>query len=279
MKKLFPLFLFLLPCVHALCQSNAIAIIPEPVSVKTSTGHFVLPKNITLEAPGKPELKEAVRLAAAKLKNNTGSQVKVTSAPAASNTIRLVLNKSANATIGKEGYELTVTPTGVVIKANEPAGLFYGMQTFWQLLPKEIEGNGPARHVKWEAPCVAITDYPRFGWRGLMFDVARHFFTKAEVEQYIDAMVKYKFNLLHLHLTDDEGWRIEIKSLPNLTKTGAWNVKKVGYFGTFSAPTPDEPRDYGGFYSQDDIRELVKYAKERFVNILPEIDVPGHSLA
>ena len=116
-------------------------------------------------------------------------------------------------------------------------------------------------------------------WRGLMFDVARHFFTKEQVKQYIDAMVKYKFNLLHLHLTDDEGWRIEIKSLPNLTKVGAYNVKKVGYFGTFSTPTPDEPRDYGGFYTQDDIRELVQYAKERFVNILPEIDVPGHSLA
>jgi hexosaminidase len=279
MKKLFKLFLFPALCVNAFGQSNTIAIIPEPVSMTTNTGHFILPKNITIEAPNKTELKEAIHLAAEKLKNASGAQVKVTSVSAATNTIRLMLNKTANATLGKEGYELNVTPTGIVIKANEPAGLFYGLQTLWQLLPKEIEANSLAQHVKWEAPCVSITDYPRFAWRGLMFDVSRHFFTKAQVKQYIDAMVKYKFNLLHLHLTDDEGWRIEIKSLPNLTKTGAWNVKKVGYFGTFSTPTPDEPRDYGGFYTQDDIRELVQYAKERFVNILPEIDVPGHSLA
>jgi hexosaminidase len=124
-----------------------------------------------------------------------------------------------------------------------------------------------------------VKDSPRFGWRGLMFDVSRHFFTKAEVKQFIDDMVRYKYNLLHLHLTDDEGWRIEIKGLPKLTEVGAWNVKKVGYFGTFSPPTSDEPTNFGGFYTQDDIKEIVQYAKERFVDILPEIDVPGHSLA
>src|SRR3569833_336693 len=112
-----------------------------------------------------------------------------------------------------------------------------------------------------------------------MFDVSRHFFTKAEVEEYIDNMVIYKFNLLHMHLTDDEGWRVEIKSLPRLTTVGAYNVKKVGYFGNFTPPGPDEPRDYGGFYTQQDIKEIVQYAKDRFMNILPEIDVPGHSLA
>src|SRR6202012_3959137 len=158
-------------------------------------------------------------------------------------------------------------------------GLFYGVQTLVQLFPKEIVSDKYEADVKWISPCVDITDYPRFKWRGLMFDVARHFFTKAEVEEYIDNMVKYKMNLLHLHLTDDEGWRIEIKSLPRLTTVGAYNVKKVGYFGTFSPPAPDEPRTYGGFYTQDDIREIVQYAKERFVNILPEVDVPGHSLA
>jgi hexosaminidase len=148
-----------------------------------------------------------------------------------------------------------------------------------QLFPKEIESNVAMHQVKWQAPCVSIMDYPRFGWRGLMLDVSRHFFTKKEVKEFIDQMVRYKFNLFHWHLTDDEGWRIEIKGLPKLTEIGAWNVKKVGYFGTFSLPTPDEPRDYGGFYTQADITEVVQYAKERFVNVLPEIDVPGHSLA
>jgi hexosaminidase len=194
-------------------------------------------------------------------------------------TVQLILNKKEDDIIGKEGYNLSVTPAHIIIKANDAAGLFYGVQTLVQLFPKEIESKSPVPNIKWEAPCVDITDYPRFGWRGLMFDVARHFFTKEDVEKYIDEMVRYKYNLLHLHLTDDEGWRIEIKSLPKLTEVGAWNVKKVGYFGTFSVPKPDEPRTYGGFYTQDDIKEIVQYAKDRFVNILPEIDVPGHSLA
>ncbi len=112
-----------------------------------------------------------------------------------------------------------------------------------------------------------------------MLDVARHFFTKEEVKRFIDEMVAYKYNVLHFHLTDDEGWRVEIKSFPNLTKKGAFNVKKVGHFTDFSKPLPDEPRTYGGFYTQDDIKELVKYGQERFVNIMPEIDVPGHSMA
>jgi hexosaminidase len=116
-----------------------------------------------------------------------------------------------------EGYYLSVTAKKVVIRANEAAGLFYGLQTFIQLLPKEIEGKELAKGVKWTAPAVEITDYPRFGWRGLMFDVSRHFFTKAEVEQYIDAMVKYKLNLLHLHLTDDAGG-LKLKACQNLLR-------------------------------------------------------------
>ena len=190
-----------------------------------------------------------------------------------------MLNTSADKTIGSEGYTLTITSKNVIISANKPAGLFYGAQTLLQLFPKEIESKNLVKNINWEAPCVSITDYPRFGWRGLMFDVARHFFTKQQVKDFIDEMVKYKYNLLHFHLTDDEGWRIEIKSLPKLTSVGAWNVKRIGYFGTFSIPKSDDPRDFGGFYTQDDIKELVQYAKERFVNILPEVDVPGHSLA
>ena len=148
-----------------------------------------------------------------------------------------------------------------------------------QLLPKEIESKTFVGGVSWKIPFANIQDTPRFAWRGLMFDVARHFFTKDQVKQFIDEMVAYKYNLLHLHLTDDEGWRIEIKSFPNLTKKGAFNVKKIGRFTEFSKPEPNEPRDFGGFFTQDDIRELVKYAKDRFVDIMPEIDVPGHSMA
>ena len=172
-----------------------------------------------------------------------------------------------------------MTSSNVIIKANQPAGLFYGVQTLLQLLPKEIESKTLVKDVHWMIPSVEIIDYPKLGWRGLMFDVARHFFTKEEVKQYIMAMARYKYNVLHLHLTDDEGWRIEIKGFPKLTEVGAWNVKRVGEFGDFIPPKADEARDYGGFYTQEDIRELVQFAKDRFVNILPEVDVPGHSLA
>jgi hexosaminidase len=260
---------------------TGISIIPQPVSVSVNTSHFSLPKNIVIGVDPRPEMKQVIDFLKDRLSTPTGIPVIVKNT-SSSATIQLILNKKTDAVIGKEGYHLLVTPKNIVITANEPAGLFYGAQTLVQLFPKEIESKvplKPASAMKWEAPCVTITDYPRFGWRGLMFDVSRHFFTKKEVEQYIDQMVRYKYNILHLTLANDEGWRIEIKGLPRLTEVGAWNVKKVGYFGTFAPPTPDEPRNYGGFYSQDDIKELVQYAKERFVNILPEIDVPGHSLA
>jgi hexosaminidase len=256
----------------------ALALIPQPVKVTQTTGEFVLPKTVLIEAGSSADVANVTAYLKRKLSTATGAFVTVKSA-APTAPIRLVLNKTADTLIKTEGYKLSVTPKKVVIRANDAAGLFYGVQTFFQLLPKEIEGQEVAKGIKWTAPSVEITDYPRFAWRGLMFDVARHFFTKTEVKQYIDAMVKYKFNLLHLHLTDDEGWRVEIKSLPRLTEVGAHNVKKVGQFGTFTPPTADEPRTYGGFYTQDDIKELVQYAKDRFVNILPEIDVPGHSLA
>ncbi|NRF41573.1 beta-N-acetylhexosaminidase [Pedobacter foliorum] len=256
-----------------------IAIIPEPVSVIKSDGHFVLPSNVVIQAPAIPEVKQVVNFLQERLSIPTGSYVAEVSAPTTTSTINLILNEKQNSALGAEGYQLSVTPNHITIKANKPAGLFYGVQSLVQLFPKEIESKEAVENIIWKAPCVEIIDYPRVGWRGLMFDVARHFFTKAEVKQYIDAMVRYKYNILHLHLTDDEGWRIEIKGFPKLTEVGAWNVKKVGDFGTFFPPAADDPRNYGGFYTQDDIRELVQYAKERFVNILPEIDVPGHSLA
>jgi len=148
-----------------------------------------------------------------------------------------------------------------------------------QLLPNEIESNKKMNNVKWTVPVVSIVDKPRFGWRGMMFDVSRHFFTKDEVKRFIDNMARYKYNMLHFHLTDDQGWRIEIKSLPKLTQVGAWNVNKTGDFYKLSQPADDEPRDYGGFYTQDDIKEIVQYAKAHFVDVMPEVDIPGHSLA
>ena len=278
MNKFYLLACGCLFSVMAFGQQTSVAIIPEPVKTTVHTGQYVLPKVITVQSSGKAEMTPVLDLLKNKFSTATGKLV-VVKATAPTASIKLVLSKGNDAVIGREGYYLSVKPKGITIMANEAAGLYYGVQTLLQLLPKEIEGKEIAKNVKWTVPVVDITDYPRFGWRGLMFDVSRHFFTKKEVMSYIDNMARYKFNLLHLHMADDEGWRIEIKSLPRLTTVGAFNVKREGSFGNFIPPTPEEPRTYGGFYTQDDIREMVKYAKDRFVDIMPEIDVPGHSLA
>jgi hexosaminidase len=262
----------------AAAPGRPIAIIPEPVSLVKNAGVFVLPKKVIIQADKSSTIKPALDYLQLHLSIPTGSFVS-TQSDATAETIRFVLNPQPNPVLGKEGYQLSVTPKLITIKANTGAGLFYGVQSLLQLFPSEIASKELVEGVKWTLPCVEITDYPKLAWRGLMFDVARHFFTKNEVKQYIDAMVKYKYNLLHLHLTDDEGWRLEIKGLPKLTEVGAWRVKKEGAFGDFVPPTPNEPKDYGGFYTQDDIKEIIQYAKDRFVDIMPEIDVPGHSLA
>lgn len=258
-------------------------IIPQPVSVKQESGTFSITSGTSVyySPASNVEVKKMAGYLASMIATATGYKVAVSAgaAPQQQQHIVIELNKQPLASIGNEGYTLKANGSGVHISANQPAGLFYAAQTFRQLLPAEIESRTPVQGIKWDIPGVSITDHPRFGWRGLMLDVSRHFFTKEEVKRYIDDMVKYKFNLLHFHLTDDQGWRIEIKSYPKLTEIGAWNVKKTGRFGTFSKPDSTEPRDHGGFYTQEDIRELVQYAKERHVEILPEIDVPGHSLA
>ncbi|HEY1112683.1 MAG TPA: family 20 glycosylhydrolase [Chitinophagaceae bacterium] len=259
-------------------MAQDMAIIPEPVSLQRGSGRFTLDKELEVEAPNQPEVQYVLNYLKDRMGTPTGVRFDIEERES-NPDIRLQLLSSRDTVLGKEGYRLSVTTQRATIQANEAAGLFYGVQTLLQLFPKEIESKTPVTGMEWSAPAVEITDYPRFGWRGLMFDVVRHFFTKEEVKRYIDNMVRYKYNILHLHLTDDEGWRIQIKSLPKLTEVGAWRVNKTGYFGTFTPPGANEPRNYGGFYTHEDIKELVQYAQERFVNILPEIDVPGHSLA
>src|SRR3954465_5962497 len=230
MKKISISLLTLFFSIPLFSQSpRSIAIIPEPVSVKATNATFTLPKAVVIEAGPQQELKQTIDFLKQRLSIPTGSVVTVSnSAPKA--TIALILNRTTDAAVGQEGYRLSVTAKKISVSANEPEGLFYGVQSLVQLFPPEIESATVVRNIKWEAPTVEIMDYPRFEWRGLMFDVSRHFFTKAEVKQFIDQMVRYKFNLLHMHLTDDEGWRIQIKAYPRLTEVGAWNVKKIGYF-------------------------------------------------
>lgn len=291
MKQAFLVILLGL-CVPgmALAQSHHMGsdvhIIPEPVSIARGQGSFELkPGTVIYAAKGTTD--EAAMLATMldtptgfhlDVKNGSGDQT-----PA----IFLRLNAVPVGTLGDEGYTLNVTPDRVEISANKPQGIFYGMQTILQLLPPDIERTAPEEHpsghkarpVSWDIPAVKIMDYPRFGWRGLMLDVSRHFFSKEFVEQYIDEMAKYKYNVFHWHLTDDNGWRIEIKGLPALTKVGAWRVPRTGRWGQFAPPQPGEKTTYGGYYTEQDIRDVVAYAKKRFITIVPEVDVPAHSLS
>ena len=281
MKK--PLFIFCFICssLFLFAQSSgdaALSLIPQPVSIVQTKGSLVLPHQLSIYTDNNAEVNRIANSLSLQLASNFYKVKVVPGKKPLAKAIHLYL--VSDKSIPADGYRLKISATGVSLSANSPSGIFYGVQTLLQLFPKEIVNKDGHTSVKqWSLPLVSIEDHPRFGWRGLMLDVTRHFFTVAQVKDYIDQMVKYKFNMLHLHLTDDQGWRIEIKSLPKLTEVGAWRVERTGTFGTFPKPQPGEKPTYGGFYTHEDIKELVKYAADRFVNILPEIDVPGHSLA
>lgn len=250
------------------------SIIPAPVSYVIQKGSFVLNQNTKVYlVNSNPELRQITNL---HFSSFLKKGLAISQKKPDSNTkyVTIELNKTPDGTLGNEGYSLDVGEKTVALKANTVSGLFYALQTFDQLLPLEALSSGNIA-----IPACKIKDYPRFGWRGLMLDVSRHFFTTNEVKEYIDWMSKYKFNVLHWHLTDDNGWRIEIKALPKLTEIGAWRVERFGSFGEREAPNQEEKTPYGGFYTQDEIKDIIKYAAERQISILPEIDVPGHSMA
>lgn len=274
MKKLIFL-MFLIAFAKANAQETTIRIIPQPAEVRQGQGFTEITGSSTIGYDSDESRKVAEAFAA---KINKASGFSLSASRGTQKTVNFSINKKPDPRLGSEGYLLESGDYGIKITANQQQGLFYGMQTLYQLLPKEIEGNATSG-IKWTVPSLMITDYPRFGWRGLMLDVSRHFFTKEDVKSYIDNMVKYKYNTLHWHLTDDNGWRIEIKSLPKLTEVGAWRVERHGQFGQLAAPKEGEKATYGGFYTQEDIKEIVRYAQERNVTIVPEIDIPGHSMA
>ncbi|HYH56597.1 MAG TPA: beta-N-acetylhexosaminidase, partial [Anseongella sp.] len=262
--------------------AKKINLIPVPVNLEMGEGIFALTSGTSIVIdPNKEELRELAPFFAEMIAQPTGFNLPVTG-PAreeGSKSIHLILNKVNDQLTGREGYRMKVSPAAVSISANEPAGLFYGMQTLMQLFPEQMAGRRLVKDQSWEIPCLEITDFPRFQWRGLMLDVSRHFFPVPFVKKYIDQLAKYKMNVFHWHLTDDQGWRIEIKTLPRLTSVGAWRVPRTGLWWERDRPAAGEIPSYGGFYTQEEISEVVRYAQTRYVTILPEIDVPGHSLA
>ena len=261
-------------------DSNAPAIIPEPQKMELQPGTFQLTAATRIQVDSGSRV--TGKYLAAHLRGATGYTL-ATGTKWLSNTVDrgniLLTTKDADTNLGPEGYELTVTPENIVIRAPAEAGLFYGVQTLLQLLPPEIFSTNVVANMAWQVPCVHIQDWPRFQWRGFMFDVSRHFFTKAEVETMLDAMALHKLNTFHWHLTDDQGWRIEIKKYPKLTEVGAWRPD-VGFGFPSNSTTAYGPDGrYGGFYTQDDIREVVKYAAALHITVVPEIEMPGHASA
>lgn len=280
-----PKLLTLLLAGLLLCSSSAFAggpqgkinLIPQPQSLIESDGSYTFKQfNVSYE-PGNEELAEIADLFGQKVTPATGLAVTTVASPKRAN---LVFALEADTTLGDEGYRLTVIPKGgATITARRPAGIFYGMQTLLQLLPEEIKSPTAIEGVAWTVPAVEIQDRPRFAWRGMMLDVSRHWFTKEEVKRFIDELAEYKMNRFHWHLTDDQGWRIQIDALPRLTEVGAWRAPRVGEWSRIERQRSGEAATYGGFYTKADIAEVVEYARRRYVTIMPEIDVPGHSQA
>ena len=260
-------------------DSASIAIVPRPESLTVGRGRFVINANTVIYTDAASA--DIARRFAASLLPATGLAipVRVGAAPATG----IVVQRSAGLTrLGNEGYELSVTARRVSVRAKERAGVFYGFQTIRQLLPPQVFREGKVDSVAWTIPAVRIVDRPRFAWRGAHLDVGRHFMPKEFVKKYIDLIALQKMNTFHWHLTEDQGWRLEIRKYPRLTQVGAWRMQTVvGRQGskTDSTTWRFDGLRHGGFYTQDDAREIVAYARDRFVNVMPEIEMPGHALA
>jgi len=243
--------------------NQGINIIPKPQSMTVNEGEFRFDNKTVFYAPT-PESKTVMSYFLSKIATATGFEFVQSETAASENVVSLVID--AIAEVNNEGYLLDVQKDKVTVRAKTPQGLFYGMQTLMQLLPAEIESATPVKNVSWSAPCVSIKDEPRFGWRGIMLDPCRHFMSVADVKKNIDVLALFKINRLHWHLTDDQGWRIEIKQYPKLAEIASKRIEGEGY-------------EYGGYYTQDEIREVVQYAAERYITVVPEIELPGHEMA
>ena len=270
-KHFLPLLLLL--GSNEMLTAQEIALTPQPAHLTVKDGRFEFGNQ--LKAKVAPYQGDSIRMVFESFKKElqeaTGIKVSSTQKEAKA---RIILD--LNPQLPAEAYKLNVSKEQVRIEASRPAGFYYALQTLKQLMPRNVmAGVATSDHSQWSLPSVEIEDAPRFEWRGFMLDEGRHFFGKDEIKRVIDMMAIYKMNRFHWHLTEDQGWRIEIKKYPKLTETGAWRNSKVLAYGDVK---PDGER-YGGFYTQKDIKEIVAYAKKKFIEIIPEIDIPGHSQA
>ncbi len=252
-------------------QQKIPALVPYPVELELKQGTFEIDENTLLT--GGFLFKEELDYFSDMLLPSTGMKLKYAEKPSSeTHTISVLLDDKLNKVHGKEAYQLDVSEENIVIKAGGKPGAFYGFQTLLQLLPTQVFSRVKISDAEWKIPMVHILDYPRFKWRGFMLDAARSFQPLSYVKKVVDQMALHKMNTFHWHLTDDHGWRIEIKKYPELTEVGAWRNQP-------NYPQLGDKGKYGGYYTQEELREIVDYAKQRHITIVPEVDLPGHSSA
>lgn len=251
------------------------AIIPAPVEMVMDKGNFTFDRSTKCYVGNVGQNDQSVKYIFNKLRQWHFNPVLV--GKPESDCLQFVVNEEYDNQLGDEGYRLVVDKDGMVVSANTERGLFYGFQTFTQMLPEDI---GKVRYSRIVIPTCQIVDYPRFAWRGSHLDVSRHFFSVSQVKKQLDLMAMYKLNKFHWHLTDDHGWRIESEKYPLLNDVGSWRVDRDDQpWGEADPAREDEPRSNGGYYTREEIEEVVAYAAERYIDVVPEVDFPGHCCA
>ncbi len=284
MKRVALLFISIMCMMGTMpAQNNTYNIVPFPVKLKSSPGQFVLNDKTQIIVPnGDIDIHNAAFSLLERMLLAAGLHINIVNAEETPVKVgdNMIVFKLSRSISNNEGYILKVTKNRIEVEASAAAGFFYAMQTIRQLLPPEIEKNTIAANVTWAVPCVNIEDEPRYPYRGLMLDVCRHFSNIQEIKRYIDKLAFHKINTFHWHLTDDQGWRIDIKAYPKLAEVSAWRNKTlIGHLLENVNDRKYNQTRYGGIYSQNEIREVVEYAKTKFVTVIPEIEMPGHAVA
>lgn len=251
------------------------SIIPQPAEMTMDKGYFTLSSSTKCYAGGVGQNDQSVKFIFSHLRQWHFNPVLIGTPEA--NSLQLIINETSDSELGDEGYTIDVGKDGIVIAANSERGLFYGFQTFVQMLPEDVSVT---RYSKISIPFCHIRDYPQYEWRGSLLDVSRHFFGVSQVKKHLDLMAQYKLNKFHWHLTDDQGWRIEIDRYPQLNDIGSWRVDRTHQpWGQETPAHLGEEPTYGGFYTQEDIADIVAYAAQRHIEVIPEIDLPSHASA
>ena len=279
MKKSISLLLLSLLMIAPSCQktkeaANEYNIVPKPNQILPQEGRFELNSKVSLVIPSDaPEVKKVADGFAEQLKQTAGISLKEAESVDGKPAISFVLQEG----MPKEGYKLSVTPTLITVTASQPNGFFYGVQTIYQLLPPAVYGKELKKKADWSVPAVEIEDAPRFVHRGLMLDVCRHYAPIEYIYKFIDLLAMNKMNVFHWHLTDDQGWRIEIKKYPKLTEIGSKREKTLVDYYYVNYPQVFDGKEHGGYYTQEQIKDVVAYAASKYINVVPEIEMPGHS--